>query len=614
MNNIATFESREARINADIQASVNAILAQPRFDLPLLDADIVQSYVQKIQGSYNVERAKADTDNAIDLLYIAYNTTPQVEDDVRIRIGAVMNKLITSQQKSEMTMRGAMGVADSIRKSLAEIFPDWLDIKESGDQTELKGFVSKDLVVMAKDIRDKALKVRDQLLVIASFYDEIITETVLLTAKSETLLSARLKDKIAMEREINEANAKREQLESLVGDLKVQVAEFEKKARDYEQRANTAEQRAFVMSLIKVGAQMISSAIPAIAMAVGGPAPMLASAVGGLLSGQPAASPSGAQPQSTGNPKPDSSAGTQTKLSEEKAELKKSEEKRDGLKADMKALEESKSKLVDPAGGTAASGKAVELAEIDKRIKVKADDLRLQEEAVANRQKVISSLQDSLAALDKGLTKLTDEQQQQAASLRDIQMQMIDKAEAYEKERRNQTAELIKVTALLKGKRSEDETIQLAIKSLNVSLSALKRMKEIIEEVAFFFKSFADFMEAIATQASDQVESIDNVVGLETIRKNRLAQLVKSVDEFFIRQTAQWYAVANVSDRFSKSFADGWSKLNKLSGDYITGDRLNAYLQTASAKITAIVAEREAAADAKIASLNAYREQLLKSA
>lgn len=66
----------------------------------------------------------------------------------------------------------------------------------------------------------------------------------------------------------------------------MQVAEFEKKAREYEKRANTAEQRAFIMSIVRVGAQMISSAIPAIAMAAGGPASMLASSVGGALSGQ----------------------------------------------------------------------------------------------------------------------------------------------------------------------------------------------------------------------------------------------------------------------------------------------------------------------------------------
>ncbi len=405
-----------------------------------------------------------------------------------------------------------------------------------------------------------------------------------------------------------------------MNDLKSQVAEFEKKARDYEQRANTAEQRAFVMSLVRIGAQMISIAVPAIAMVAGGPAPMLASSLGGLLGGQTGAQGGQATSQeSTGaGPGKDNtadSARTQTKLSEGKAELKKSEDKRDALKTEIKTLEDSKAKLAAQSGGAdPGSGKAAEVAELDKRIAARTAELKAQEEAIAKQKEIISSLQASLDALDKGLGKLTEEQQQQATSLRQIQMQMIDKAEAYEKERRTQSAELIKITALLKGKRSEDETLQLTIRSLNLSLTALKRMKEIVEEIAFFFKSFADFMQSIADEADHQVTSIDNVAQLETIRKNRLAQLVRSVDEFFIRQSAQWNAVTIVSDRFNKSFADGWSKLNKLSGEYITGDKLNAYLQTASARLQAIVAEREAASDAKIASLNAYRESLAKSA
>lgn len=100
-----------------------------------------------------------------------------------------------------------------------------------------------------------------------------------------------------------------------------------------------------------------------------------------------------------------------------------------------------------------------------------------------------------------------------------MQMKMIDKAEAYENERRTQAAELIKINALLKGKQAEDDKIKLAVQSLNVSITALKRMKEIIEEIAFFFKSFADFMQAVADDAAHQIKAIDNVAELEVIRR-----------------------------------------------------------------------------------------------
>ncbi|NSX86943.1 tyrosyl-tRNA deacylase [Agrobacterium tumefaciens] len=621
MNNVVNFESRAAQINSAIDADVDAIVSQPSFNLPKSNTALVRSYVDKIQGTYDVERAKRDTDNAIDLLYIAYNTTPQEEDKIRNRITAIMNGLIASQQKSEIVMRRAIDTASRIGESIAFLFPDWLDVKEGNDQAEVKAFVSNKLIKLAEGIRDKALKVRDDLVSLAKTYDAIIDDITQATSMSETALSRRLEDKAVMEREIREADARREQLETLVKELTAEVAEFEKKASEYEKRANTAEDRAFIMSIVRVGAQMISGVVPAIAMVAGGPASMLASSVGGALSGQSkdgqgadGRGQGGGSRTPTGGDKADAAA-TQSKLSEQKAELRKSEEERDTLKTDIKVLQDNRSALAkDAEGADPKSSKAVELAELDRRLTARAAELKAQEEKIAGQQTLISSLQASLDALDKGLGKLTDEQQQQAASLREIQMQMIDKAEAYQKERRTQTAELIKINALLKGKQAEDDKIKLAVQSLNVSITALKRMKEIIQEVAFFFKSFADFMQAVADDAEHQIKAIDNVAELEVIRKNRFAQLVRSVDEFFVRQSAQWHAVVIVSDLFNRSFADGWSTLNKLQGTYIPSGALPGYLAGVAEKLSAIVAEREAAADAKIASLQAYRQDLSKTA
>jgi hypothetical protein len=139
-------------------------------------------------------------------------------------------------------------------------------------------------------------------------------------------------------------------------------------------------------------------------------------------------------------------------------------------------------------------------------------------------------------------------------------------------------------------------------------------MKELIVEIAFIFKGYAYVMQAVAHDAQHQKHVNENVAGQETIRRNRFAQLVRSVDEFFVRQTAQWHAVVTVSDRFNRSFAHGWSKLNGLQGSYITGPALTNYMAEASEKVSAIVAEREAAADAKIASLQAYRQDMSKTA
>ncbi len=618
MAEVAIFESRENKIDADIKAEVSRIRGIEPMDLPSADTAIVRSYIRKIEGDYNVERAKTDTDNAIDLLYIAYNTTPQREGDVRATISELMSKMILAQKASQSVMGRAMSISGLIVKRLDDVVPDWIDIRKANERAEIKGFVTEDVIKVATEIKAHALTIRDQLLSIAATYDGIIKDLVTATSKSEKALSAQLKEKAAIEKEINEANAKREQLESLVNDLKEEVAKFDKMARDYESRANTAEQRAFVMSIVRVGAQMISQAIPAIAMAAAGPAPMLASSALGALSGPPPARPAG---DAADAGKAAESAQTRTRISEQRAEIKRSDEKVAALRADIANLESEKAKLApgdgdgaDPARKDAAAGSAIQIAEYDKRIKVKADELKAQEGARAGLEEAVKSLQGSLDAVDKGMGKLSDEQQQQAANLRDMQMRMLDKAETYEKERRNQSAELVKINALLKGKRTEDETIQLAIKSLNLSLSALKRTKEIVEEVAYFFKSFADFMEGVAMEASAQVDGIELVSNDKPIRDARLKHLVASIDGFFITQTAEWRAVATVSEKFQRSFADGWSKLNKLSGDYITGDRLTAYLETASVRLSAIVAERDAATQQKLASFEAYRAQMRESA
>ncbi|HEX8470011.1 MAG TPA: hypothetical protein VF633_02760, partial [Brevundimonas sp.] len=246
MAQVLEFESRNAQIAADIRSGVDRIRGVSPLALPGPEAAIVKSYVQKIQGTYDVERARTDTDNAIDLLYIAYNTTPQMEGDVRNTISALMNKVITAQQDSERTMKGAMRVANIIVNSLDDVFFEWLDAKESDSEADLKRFVSTDLLRLATEIKTQALRIRDELLAVASTYDGIIRDNVAATSISEKALSVQLKQKAAVEKEMNDATARREQLESLVVDLKDQVAKFDKMARDFEARASTAEQRAFV--------------------------------------------------------------------------------------------------------------------------------------------------------------------------------------------------------------------------------------------------------------------------------------------------------------------------------------------------------------------------------
>lgn len=645
MNNIERFESLEQKLNVSINSELENICNQAPISLPKATDTISQHYITKLKGRYDIERSKKDTDNAIELLYIAYNTTPQSNGSIRVKISEIMSALIKAQQKSEVTMSKALRIADYIQKQISDFFPDWLDIKEGNEAAEIKDFVTTDMRELATIIRDKATEVQNDLLGISTNYETIIDETKSASNSSEEALSTKLKDKAAIEKEINEANARREQLESLVDDLQERVAKFEKMARDYESRAETAEERAFVMSIVQAGAQIVSAALPAVAMAAGGPGSFLAASTMSSINqtgNVPAATGDSTSSSTTDNAT--NEAQLRSQISEIEARKKAADAKKNEILLKISDLEQQKIALIEAdksskqtvtsaddaedsekpesdeeAQATTATVKdeAVssnpEIKAIEARIVSARKELELATDNADQIGAALAGLNQSLNQLSETMGKMSQTQQDQASSLREMQMKMLDKVEEYENEKRNQTAELIKIKALLKGNRSEEETIQLAIKSLNLSLSALKRAKEIIQEIAFFFKSFADFMSQISTEASQQVESIDKTAEKTTLRRNRLAQVITTADHFFVNQTAEWHAVTAVSDKFCQNFADGWTKLNRLNGTYITGDELSAYLIEASAKLEQIADERQQASDAKVAYINQARSELAAS-
>lgn len=591
MSEVIPFISRNARIDSAISSHIEALSRATPLRLPVEQTALVANYVEKIEGTYDTSRAKHDTDHAIDLLYIAYNTTPQEQGDIRVRIGSIMNDLITAQQESERSIKSAIRVANRIGTTLRNCLPDWLDVKEGGDPEEIKEFVTADLLAMANEVTQAAITVRDSLTTIADRYDVIIRSTADATARSEVALSDTIQADSKLQSELVIANARREMLEGLVADLQQQVARYEKLAQEYGSQAKTAEQKSFWASLLKTGAQMLGALLPMVAMgATGG-----ASAVIGGAS-MAAAAGLGQQNQADSLHK-----GIQMKKarSELRAEQTLLNEQRDKLKSNLDDLSKRNADAGDPAKGT-----------LDGRI----SDVQADLEKVAARQgelsQELSQLEAALKAIGEHAASLSEEQRKQAGNLRDMQMQMLGKAEEYENTRREQASELVNLTALLAGQRNEKQNIELAVRSLNLSVSALKRTKEIVEEMAFFFKSFSDFMQVILDQATDQVSSYESAGNSARLRANRLAQLVRSTDEFFISQAGQWLAVGVVSDRFAQTFKDGWSKLNKLSGTYITGQELPAYLDQASFTLKMIIDDREKASHQRLTYLASYRDEL----
>ena len=121
-------------------------------------------------------------------------------------------------------------------------------------------------------------------------------------------------------------------------------------------------------------------------------------------------------------------------------------------------------------------------------------------------------------------------------------------------------------------------------------------------------------MQLIIDDAQERVDDYDRAGSSAALRRNRLNQLIATTDRFFVTQSGQWHAVGAVSAEFAQIFNDGWSKLNKLSGSYITGDELKAYLVQASYQLKVIAEDREAASNQRIASLNDYRAELERRA
>ncbi len=292
-----------------------------------------------------------------------------------------------------------------------------------------------------------------------------------------------------------------------------------------------------------------------------------------------------------------------TTAEREKAELEK---KNQELTAEKEKIEEDAQ--ID------ADAKAVQLESLDNRIKDNSAEIKEKVSKISAAETALKALNAALDSLGDNMGKMAEKQEQQATGLRNMQMKMLEKVEAYEKEKRTQAAELVKINALLKGQRSEEETIELAIQSLGLSLKALKRMREIIVEISFFFKTFANFMQSVVESSTEQSDLLQKALDRNQPTKSFTKRIKRNTNDFFITQTAEWQAVGIVSARFVDNFKDGWSKLNKLSGTYLTGDELKSYLSTTASQIEDIAFKRKQAASAKLEELNRYRDRIQSKA
>jgi hypothetical protein len=603
-----TVVSFEFDLDKKIDAEREKIVDADALTLPDDTSVLVADYVRKIEGTYDVTRSKQDTDNTIDLLYIAYNTTPQGQGQIRVGIDKIMTALIDAQQQSQRKMESATRAARYIVEEVGDIFADWEEVRGGGDSGEIVGFLEGDLIDLATTIRETADTIRADLDQVAAVYDGIIEQTSTITRESEVALGEQITNKEALEREINAANAERLKLETLMDELQQAIRKYEKMANEYKSQAETAEERAFIMGLVRVGAQMVAAAAPAIAMAATG-----AATGGASIVASSAASTVKQMTQSDAAEATDDKTADaiekKKERADEKAKITAAEAEKKKLEKTVKELEGEKKKVEADAAAD-ADIKATKIDALIARIEAAEEGIEAQNKVIATAKLVVEGLTEALKALDRNMEEMGEKQEEHAKNLRAMQMEMINKVESYENEKRAQAGELVKINALLTGQRSEEETIQLVIRSLNLSIKSLKRAREIIVEMSFFFKSFSSFMTVVIEDTGRQVKAIERATKKDELSESALGRVVRRADDFFVTQTAQWYAVARVSALFVDNFTDGWTKLNRLSGRYLDGDELRDYLTVAADRIDEISFARQEAARATIASLDAYRAQV----
>ncbi|MDF0729492.1 hypothetical protein P0Y43_01965 [Pseudomonas entomophila] len=589
MTNVVVFVSKETRLAEAVAEQVAQVRAQDPLALPNQDAAIVRSYIEQIEGTYDTARAKTDTDHAIELLYIAYNTTPQAQGEIRNSISSIMTKLIDAQQASQVSINEAVAVASLIDQKLRGTLPDWLDVKDSDNVQEIKDFVAKDLLELAKLIEAKALSVRDKLLAVAADYDKIIQDTESVTQRSEVVLGETLTANKKLADDMLKDQARSEALEALVEDMRKQVEQFQKLAADYAKQAKDSEDRAARASFLQGLFQVVSAVLPIVALATGVGAP--AAAAGAVISS--VGTRVAAQRSTASEIKMrEEHSDLQVQHKQLQQEVRESQEKVDSLNTELKEAGSDAVEGLEERARKAQEGLDAALA---KKSKLEAD---------------MNELQNALGKLEKIADNASVREETKAKGLRELQLEMVTKAEDYEKKRSEHSAELITLKVLLAGKRDEHETNELAIRSLNLSMSALKRTKEIVEEIAHFFLSFSSFMQRVADDARVKVESYEQVAEGGALRKHKREQLFASTDEFFIEQTARWLAVAKVCEVFAKTFEDGWTKLNTLNGNYVSTDKLNDYLSAAGTKLEAIAHVRDEMKAARLRDLESYRQQI----
>ena len=201
MSTVVPFESTSEKIASSIEQEISGLTRMEPLKLPSPDHRLVSLSVERIQGEYNVAYAKVDTDNAVDLLHIAYSSTPQRHGEIRVEIDKIVNDLIRAQQDSVQVMNRAIRTSREINGLLEDLFPRWLNVRSpfkendgnDNDIANLGSFVQDRLAKVARTIADRASAPEADTPKAADTSDPIIVQAQKDMQSSELALSTKIK-------------------------------------------------------------------------------------------------------------------------------------------------------------------------------------------------------------------------------------------------------------------------------------------------------------------------------------------------------------------------------------------------------------------------------------
>ena len=246
MSNVVKFQTKTQLLADAIRANIVQVMASENTQLPGEDSELVKNFIKKIEGDYDLSLAKVDTDNAVELINIAYNSIPQSLGQGRVGLSKLQQNLLDGQKNAAMQMNEAAHTAQLIHKKIAKLYPIWRDVvdgravKELADSpdaiADFKDFIQSDLIPLTHYIEENSEQIANKLTDISKLYEALVKEAQAASIKTQESLAKEIKNRTDIQDDIakNQADqAKHEaQQEAIVQEEGLPCAAFRAGSRD----------------------------------------------------------------------------------------------------------------------------------------------------------------------------------------------------------------------------------------------------------------------------------------------------------------------------------------------------------------------------------------------